>query len=65
MKGFEFMDIASMSVYLSQASVQSAASVSVLKMAMNSSTENATQMTEMMSNMAVDPTRGTIIDATV
>lgn len=65
MKGFEFMDIAAMSVYLSQASVQSAASISVLKMAMNSSTENATQMTEMMSNMAVDPTRGTIIDATV
>lgn len=59
------MDIADMSVYLNQTSVQSAASILVLKMAMNSSTENATQMTEMMSNTAADPTRGTIIDATV
>lgn len=60
MKGFEYMDIAAMSMNLSQTSVQDAASVSVLKMAMNNSSETATQMTEMM---AIDTTRGSVIDA--
>ncbi|AQR96682.1 YjfB family protein [Clostridium saccharoperbutylacetonicum] len=54
------MDIAAMSMNLSQTSVQDAASVSVLKMAMNNSSETATQMTEMM---AIDTTRGSVIDA--
>ncbi|WP_459478368.1 YjfB family protein [Clostridium saccharoperbutylacetonicum] len=60
MKGFEYMDIAAMSMNLSQTSVQDAASVSILKMAMNNSSETATQMTEMM---AIDTTRGSVIDA--
>lgn len=60
MKGFEYMDVAAMSMNLSQASVQDAASVSILKMAMNNSSETATQMTEMM---AIDTTRGSVIDA--
>ncbi|MFT8349913.1 YjfB family protein [Clostridium saccharoperbutylacetonicum] len=60
MKGFEYMDIAAMSMNLSQTSVQDAASVSILKMAMNNSSETATQMTEML---AIDTTRGSVIDA--
>ncbi|NSB43917.1 hypothetical protein B0P06_003688 [Clostridium saccharoperbutylacetonicum] len=63
MKGFEYMDIAAMSMNLSQTSVQDAASVSILKMAMSNSSETATQMTEMMDNMAIDTTRGSVIDA--
>jgi hypothetical protein len=62
MKGFEYMDIAAMSMNLSQTSVQDAASVSILKMAMNNSSDTATQMTEMMDNMAIDTTRGSVID---
>ncbi|AGF58002.1 hypothetical protein BJV45_002559 [Clostridium saccharoperbutylacetonicum] len=57
------MDIAAMSMNLSQTSVQDAASVSILKMAMSNSSETATQMTEMMDNMAIDTTRGSVIDA--
>jgi len=57
------MDIAAMSIGMHQASLQSAVSISVMKMAMNSETETATQMTDMMSNMAVDTSKGTNIDA--
>jgi len=46
------MDIAAMSIGMHQASLQSVVSISVMKMAMNSGTETATQMTEMMSNIA-------------
>ncbi len=56
------MDIATMSIGMEQASLQSAVSVSVMKMAMNSGTEIATQMTDIMSNMAADTSRGTNID---
>lgn len=56
------MDIVAMSVMMHQASLQSAVSVSVMKMAMNSGTEMATQMTGMMSNMAVDTSKGMNID---
>lgn len=41
---------------------QSAASMAVMKMAMNTGMENATQMTDMMKNMAVDPNLGQHID---
>lgn len=51
-----------MSVMMHQASLQNAVSVSVMKMAMNSGTEMATQMTDMMSNMAVDTSKGMNID---
>lgn len=47
------MDIGAMSIGMHQASLQSAVSISVMKMAMNSGTEAATQMTDMISNMAV------------
>lgn len=59
------MDIAAMSINMGQASLQSAVSVSLMKMAMNSGTEIATQMTELMSNMAIDTSRGNNIDVRV
>ena len=59
------MNISAMSIYMNQASLQNTASISVLKMAMNSSTETSTQMNDMISNMAVDPSIGKLIDATV
>ncbi|MCE5220761.1 MAG: YjfB family protein [Clostridium sp.] len=57
------MDIAAMSVGMHQASLQSAVSISVMKLAMNNGIETATQITDMMSNMAVDTSRGNNIDA--
>lgn len=59
------MDIAAMSISMEQASLQSAVSVSLMKMAMNSGTEIATQMTDLMSNMAIDTSRGNNIDVRV
>lgn len=59
------MDIAAMSISMGQASLQSAVSVSLMKMAMNNGTEIATQMTELMSNMAIDTSRGNNIDVRV
>lgn len=59
------MDIAAMSISMEQASLQSAVSVSLMKMAMNSGTEIAKQMTELMSNMAIDTSRGNNIDVRV
>lgn len=56
------MDIATMSIGMHQASLQSAVSISVMKMAMNSENQAATQMTDMMSNAAIDTRRGTNID---
>lgn len=57
------MDIGAMSMVMKQASAQSAISISVMKMAMNSQEDTAAQMTNMMSNMAVDTTKGTNIDS--
>lgn len=59
------MDIEAMSVCMHQAALQNAVSISVMKLAMNTRDEVATQMTDMISNMAVDPNRGTNIDSTV
>ncbi len=56
------MDIGAMSMAMNQASLQSAVSVSVMKMAMNSENVAAVQVTDMMSNMAVDTSKGTNID---
>lgn len=57
------MDIGAMSMVMHQASLESAVSVSVMKLAMNSQTETAAQMTNMMGNMAIDTSKGTNIDA--
>ena len=59
------MDIATMSVGMHQASLQSAVSISVMKLAMNNGVEAATQITDMMTNMAADTNRGTNIDVRV
>lgn len=59
------MDIEAMSVSMHQASLQNAVSISLMKMAMNTETQSASQMTDMIKNMAVDSDRGTNIDASV
>lgn len=56
------MDIAGLSVAMSQSKVQDAASLAVMKLAMNTGKENAAQMTEMLQSVAVDPNRGQRID---
>lgn len=59
------MDIAELSMAMSQNRVQESASIALMGIAMDSCKEDATQMTEMMNNMAVDPNLGTHIDASV
>jgi len=56
------MDIGTMSMAMNQSSIQSAVSVSVLKMAMNSEAQTSNQMVKIMDNAAVDETRGSKID---
>lgn len=56
------MDIAGLSVAMNQSKVQDAASLAVMKLAMNTGKENAAQMTEMLQSAAVDPNRGQHID---
>ncbi|WP_186429909.1 YjfB family protein [Clostridium sp. BSD9I1] len=56
------MDIAGLSVAMSQSKVQDAASLAVMKLAMNTGKETAAQMTEMLQSAAVDPSRGQHID---
>lgn len=48
------MDIGALSMAMSQSKVQQDAGIAVMKMAMNTGKETATQMTEMMKNVAVD-----------
>lgn len=56
------MDIAELSMVLSQSKAQTAAGIAVAKIAMDTSRETGTQMTEMMKNSAVDPNLGNYID---
>lgn len=56
------MDIAALSMVMSQSKAQTAASIAVAKMAMDTNKETGTQMTEMMKNAAVDPNLGNHID---
>ena len=56
------MDIAALSMIMSQAKAQTAASIAVMKKAMDTGKENATQMTEMINNYAVDANLGNCID---
>ncbi|RQN12309.1 putative motility protein [Clostridium butyricum] len=56
------MDIASLSMVMSQSRVQQSAGISVMKLAMDTGKETATQMTEMMKNIAVDPNLGQHLD---
>lgn len=59
------MDIAMLSMIISQSRVQQDAGIAVMKMAMDTGKENATQMTEMIKNVAVDPNLGNHIDISV
>lgn len=56
------MDIAALSMTMSQTKVQESASLSILKMSMNDSKETAEVMTKMMDNIAVDENLGNKID---
>lgn len=57
------MDIGALSMIMSQARVQQSAGVAVMKIAMDTGKEAATQMTEMMKNVAVDTNVGQHLDA--
>lgn len=57
------MDIAALSMVASQSRVKESAGIAVMKMAMNTGKEDATQMTEMIQNVAVDPNLGQHFDA--
>jgi len=59
------MDIAALSIAMSQSRVQQSAGIAVMKMAMDTGKENATQMTEMIKNSAVDPNLGSHLDVSV
>lgn len=59
------MDIAELSVAMSQSSVQQSAGIALIKKAMDNGEQNAMQMTEMMQSNAVDPNLGRYIDARV
>ncbi|NNU76048.1 YjfB family protein [Clostridium estertheticum] len=56
------MDIAALSMVMSQARVQQDAGIAVMKMAMDTGKENATQMTDMMKNVAVETNVGQNLD---
>ncbi|OAA83198.1 YjfB family protein [Clostridium ljungdahlii] len=57
------MDIAALSVAMSQSSAQQSAGIALTKIAMDSGKESAVNMTEMLSNSAVDPNLGSHLDA--
>ncbi len=59
------MDIGVLSMVMSQSKVQDAASVAVMKMAMNSGKETASQVTEILKNTAVDTKLGNHLDRKV
>ncbi|MBX4269210.1 YjfB family protein [Clostridium estertheticum] len=56
------MDIAALSMVMSQSRVQQDAGIAVMKMAMDTGKENATQMTDMMKNVAIDTNVGQNLD---
>ncbi len=56
------MDIGALSMVMSQSNVQQSAGIAVMKMAMDTGKETATQMTEMMKNIAVDINVGQHLD---
>jgi hypothetical protein len=52
------MDIAALSMIMSQSRVQQSVGIEMMKMAMDTGKENATQITEMMKNGAIDTNVG-------
>ncbi|WP_125152137.1 YjfB family protein [Clostridium rectalis] len=56
------MDIAALSMTMNQNNLKEAASIAVMKMAMNVGSENNSQLMELMNNLSLDPNLGTHID---
>ena len=56
------MDIGALSMIMSQSRIQQSVGIEVMKMAMNTGKENASQITEIMKNVAVDPNVGQNLD---
>lgn len=59
------MDITALSMVMSQSRVKESAGISVIKMAMDTGKETATQMTEMMKGITVEPNLGNHLDVRV
>lgn len=56
------MDIAALSMVMSQSRVQESAGIEVMKMAIDTGKETAVQITQMMKNVAVDTNVGQHLD---
>lgn len=56
------MDIGRMAINMSQNSLKSAVSISLMKLQVNSNSEMAVSMKEIMDTMAVDTSKGNTID---
>jgi len=50
------MDVGTLSIVMSQSKVRQSAGIAVMKMSMNIAEENVAMVTEMMGNVATDPT---------
>lgn len=59
------MDIGSLSIAMSQQSLQSAVQLSVIKMGLNSTQEMANNLTEMVSVISSEPNKGINLDRRV
>ncbi|MBE6049179.1 MAG: putative motility protein [Clostridium sp.] len=59
------MDIAGLSVVMSQYSVQSQVGVALTKMTMENMKNTASNLNEMMGSIAVNPNVGKVIDVSV
>ncbi|MFA9397292.1 MAG: YjfB family protein [Clostridiaceae bacterium] len=59
------MDIGALSMIMSQSKVQESAGIAVMKMAMDTGKESATQLTEMIGDVAIDSNLGQQFDVTV
>ncbi len=57
------MDIGRMSMSMNQGMLASAVQLSLMKMQMNTGEEIAAGMTDMLNNMAVDPSKGVNLDS--
>ena len=56
------MDIAALSIGMSQNAVNTAASIALLKMQMNTGEETSNNLLEMAKTMAVEPGKGISLD---
>lgn len=56
------MDIAALSMILNQSRVQQSTSTAVMKLAIDTAKQNATQTTEMMNIISINPNLGNNLD---